>query len=269
MKKYEEKKEKLRKVIPLQKVQDYFGKWISDGFHRITSSELYEIVKDPTKRARPVKKEGKETVFELRKKRRKIVVCTSRSEYINSMKVFDQGWILIIDNYSQAILFFPPMNRTSTFLERMDERIRACIDLVDHWPCCAACNHELRMCYDKERSLQNGFDPFIIWFKCPQCKFHEKNEHHSLFSLFEIQGLSKHNRRVLLNPFVTLNKRRQKNPNSLPRRFIRWCTINGVPIPRLTVYNDLKYEKFNVYSDGNHIIPLDEEPPPFTPDPSY
>jgi hypothetical protein len=189
---------------------------------------------------------------------------TTYSEKLEGLKEHDEGWDLILVAEAPEPFFFFPQRRTKTYFDRKLERIDIAIDLVQHWPTCPVCGKPL-IPVRNEEMYRSGKECFHMrWLTCRDEALDNHGGNSPYYRIVDMPGINERNRKKFKKMFDTYHKYEQAYFNKhgeypIPKRFIRWCAIHGIPIPKdivlscrpeFTTFTDLKHESVcDQYSD--------------------
>lgn len=203
------------------------------GFRQLNEQEVLEYFLNSGKKSNPRKKgQGIEMGWIYKNDTLTLFVWVSFVPKRNTFKKRDQFWIVIEDSRTDE-LYYVPMRRTATLLERVKPVVLAHKDLLDHWPVAHSAKNEWKqyLFFEPEK---NG----AKMYRFREMKSHKRRLDKLSIKITEVStmDLSEESKAILAAPFVRSNYYCERNIRlDTPRQpiaFIKWCADHGVPVVR-------------------------------------
>lgn len=211
-------------------------------------------------------REGIESGFDYYGDGRIGIIWPSFSKKIGTLKKRDHVWILIIDLKSPEPFFWIPIRRPrnrrhrNRFLKRVLEQVKVMVSLIDNWPTCGICGHEL-VIEKRKKYVETNDDglPFhsehMRWMVCPY-RTDGKHEESSACRIVDAPSLTYRLKKVFSRPFDR-NKsyvgryfqKHNRYPNSA--RTLRAGAKFNFEVPKKNPdFNDLQYQNQPDFNDS-------------------
>jgi hypothetical protein len=203
------------------------------------------------------KKEGVETGYDYRNEKTGTLLTTwtTHSDKIAGLKTQDEAWDVVWPNGSAEPFFFFPQRRTKSFFERKLERIDIAIDIVTHWATCQVCQAPLIIARNPVEVAKRNECLHMRWLICPNGNDKRHTGKAPNMRIVDMPGISDANRARFKEMFDAYLKYENdffatNHYYPMPRRIMRWFSLQGLSVPKIGPYADLKHEdKYPVYND--------------------